>query len=225
MSAPFAVIFDMDGTLIDNNPYHALAWQEFCRKRGMRLSMDAYQQNISGKPNTKSLAYIFDRELAPEEVKGYANEKEEIYRNLYRSYVKPMSGLLRFLETLLAEGVAVGVATSAIPDNIAFLWQHLPYLQKYFQVVVDSSMVANSKPHPEPFLKVAEYLCVEPQNCLAFEDSSSGLKSARAAGMKVVGITTAMSAGEMAHLVDTTIDHYEGLDIEWVASVLGLEQV
>jgi beta-phosphoglucomutase family hydrolase len=219
MSPSFAVIFDMDGTLVDNSPYHALAWQEFCRKRGMRLNMDEYQKNISGRPNTKALEYIFGRELEAEEIATFTLEKESMYRSLYKPYVKPIKGLLRLLEELSDEKIPVGIATSAIPDNIDFLWKHLP-LQNYFHVVVDSSMVANSKPHPEPFLKVAEYLSVEPENCLAFEDSSSGLKSARAAGMKVVGIKTGLTEDEMGSFVDAAIDHYEGIDAKWLSKVV-----
>ncbi len=219
MSFPFAVIFDMDGTLIDNNPYHALAWQEFCRKRGMRLTMDNYQKNISGKTNLKSLEYIFGKELEAEEASSLMFEKEQLYRSLYRPYVKPMRGLLRLLEELSEEKIPVGIATSAIPDNVDFLWQHMP-LQNYFHVVVDASMVANAKPHPEPFLKVAEYLSVDPENCLAFEDSSWGLKSARTAGMKVVGVKTTLTEEEMGDLVDVTIDHYEGIDTKWLNDVV-----
>jgi beta-phosphoglucomutase len=220
MPARFAVIFDMDGTLIDNNPYHALAWQEFCRKRGLRLTSEDYQQNISGKPAQMSLNYIFGREMEPDLVKVYASEKEEIYRCLYKPYAKPISGLLRFLDDLKEKEVPMGVATSALPENIDFLWAQLPYLKMYFEVVVDSSMVSNTKPHPEPFLKAAEYLCVEPERCLAFEDSGSGLKSAKAAGMKVAGITTSMSAEEIVQIAHVSMPHYEGLNHNWVKTVL-----
>jgi len=224
MSSPFAVIFDMDGTLIDNNPYHALAWQEFCRKRGMRLTMEIYQHNISGRPNYKSLEFIFERELSVEDVLRYTNEKEELYRQLYKPYVKPMRGLVRLLDELSFLKIPMGVATSAIQENISFLWEHLP-MQSYFDVIVDSSMVSNPKPHPEPFLKVAEYLNVDPERCIAFEDSLSGIESAKAAGMKVVGVTTSMPMKELSEMVEITIDHYEGLDNDWVAKLLRLEDL
>ena len=224
MSSPFAVIFDMDGTLIDNNPYHALAWQEFCRRRGMRLTMEIYQRNISGRPNYKSLEFIFERELSAEDVLRYTNEKEELYRQLYKPYVKPMRGLVRLLDELSFLKVPMGVATSAIPDNISFLWEHLP-MQSYFDVIVDSSMVSSPKPDPEPFLKVAEQLNVDPERCIAFEDSLSGIESAKAAGMKVVGLTTSMSAKELLEMVEITIDHYEGVDNDWVAKLLHLEDL
>jgi beta-phosphoglucomutase-like phosphatase (HAD superfamily) len=116
----------------------------------------------------------------------------------------------------------MGVATSALPENIDFLWAKLPYLKPYFEVVVDSSMVSNTKPHPEPFLKTAEYLCVEPERCLAFEDSGSGLKSARAAGMKVAGIITSFSAEEIGQLAHVSTPHYEGLDHHWVQRIMAV---
>lgn len=224
MSSPFAVIFDMDGTLIDNNPYHALAWQEFCRRRGMRLTMEIYHRNIIGRPNYISFEFIFERELTSEEIIKYASEKEELYRQLYRPYVKPMRGLVRLLEELSANQVPMGVATSAIPDNIDFLWQHLP-LKGYFHTVVDSSMVVNSKPHPETFLKVAERLNIEPERCIAFEDSSAGIEAAKAAGMKVVGLTTSLTDRELADKVEVAIDHYEGLDSDWFSKLLPLKDL
>lgn len=224
MSSPFAVIFDMDGTLIDNNPYHALAWQEFCRRRGMRLTMEIYQRNIIGRPNYKSFEFIFEKELATEEVSRYATEKEQLYRQLYKPYVKPMRGLVRLLEELSFNQVPMGVATSAIPDNIDFLWQHLP-LKDYFRTVVDSSMVMNSKPHPETFLKVAEQLNMDPERCIAFEDSSAGIEAAKAAGMKVVGLTTSMTDKELSEIVEVAIDHYEGLDNDWFSKLLPLKDL
>lgn len=224
MSFPFAVIFDMDGTLVDNNPYHALAWQEFCRKRGMRLTTDIYSKHISGKSNRASLEFIFERELEPELLSAYSAEKESLYRQLYKPYVKPIRGLIRLLEDLAEEKVPTGVATSAIPENISFLWEQLP-MNTFFHKVVDSTMVTNLKPHPESFLKIADHLGVEPQKCLVFEDCLSGLKAAKAAGMKVVGITTALTSEEMAEHVDSTIHHYEDVDLEWITRILRVESL
>ncbi len=224
MSFPFAVIFDMDGTLVDNNPYHALAWQEFCRKRGMRLTTDIYSKHISGKSNTSSLEFIFERELEPELLRAYSAEKELLYRQLYKPYVKPVRGLIRLLEDLSEEKVPIGIATSAIPENISFLWEQLP-MNTFFHTIVDSTMVENLKPHPESFLKVAEQLEVEPEKCLVFEDCLSGLKAAKAAGMKVVGLTTALTPEEMEEHVDATIDHYDDVDLEWITRILQVESL
>jgi beta-phosphoglucomutase family hydrolase len=211
MIFPQAVIFDLDGTLIDNNHYHIEAFRAFYQKMGRPFSLAAYKQHINGRMNREIFNYIFNTSLSPEKVEAYTDEKESLYRELYAPYIQPVTGLIDFLNELEAAKIPKAVATSGIIPNINFMFEHIP-IRKYFLTVVDSSQITHGKPHPEIFLKAASILQSEPSACVAFEDSMAGLQSAKAAGMKVVAITTTHTAEELK-AADLIIKDYTEIDV------------
>jgi len=186
---PGAVIFDLDGTLIDNNAYHIMAFQAFYDKIGKPFSLDEYKQHINGRVNREIFNYIFDTTLSPEKSEAYSNEKEAMYRELYAQHIKPIDGLIDFLEELEKADIPKAIATSGIIPNINFMFEHVP-IKDYFGSVIDSTQIMHGKPHPEIFSKAATAVNALPSDCVAFEDSVAGIRSAKAAGMKVVGLTT-----------------------------------
>jgi beta-phosphoglucomutase-like phosphatase (HAD superfamily) len=95
-----AVIFDLDGTMIDNNSFHLKAWQQFYKKRDRTLTEEEYKEHFNGKTNTDVLDYVFKQPLSEQESNGYTNEKEELYRRLYEPYIEPVKGLLNLLQQL-----------------------------------------------------------------------------------------------------------------------------
>ena len=106
------------------------------------------------------------------------------------------------LEALQEANIPAAVATSGLPVNIRFMFDHVP-IKKYFKVVVDSTMVIKGKPDPEIFLTAAKLIHAAPEQCIAFEDSKAGISSAKAASMKVVALTTTHKAEELdnAHFI------------------------
>lgn len=193
---PIAVIFDMDGVIVDNNPFHKEAWNVFCKKYALGINAGDLIQNVWGRTNEDILNFVFQRPLSDEEILKFADEKEALYRNLYKEFITPVSGLIHFLEDLKINNVQLGVATSALSDNLNFVMQHIP-IRHYFSAIVDGSQITKGKPDPEVYLKVAEKLNVPPEYCVAIEDSFSGIRSALNAGMKVIGITTTHSKEEL----------------------------
>jgi beta-phosphoglucomutase len=119
-----------------------------------------------------------------------------MYRELYEAHIKPIHGLIDFLEVLEKAKVPKAIATSGIVPNINFMFEHIP-IKNYFYSVIDSTQIAQGKPHPEIFLKAAISVNAVPSDCVAFEDSVAGIKSAKAAGMKVVALTTTHTAEDM----------------------------
>ena len=208
---PAAVIFDMDGTLVDNNPYHVKAWQAFYQKRGRELSLDEYKQNINGRVAKDIFPYIFEREIEPDEIVLLSDEKESLYRELYKPHIKPIDGLVPFLEELQNAGLPMSIATSGLPVNIDFLFEHL-VIKKYFQSIIDASQITKGKPNPEIFLKAAQSIPADPLSCVAFEDSVSGIAAAKAAGMKVVALTTMQKRGFIQQ-ADLIIDDYTQVNL------------
>ncbi|HVW94666.1 MAG TPA: HAD family phosphatase [Mucilaginibacter sp.] len=214
----FAVIFDMDGTLIDNTPYHFKAWQELFKKHGKgQLTKEAYYNDISGVPVMDTIRKVFGEQNDEDQLKKLLNEKEEFYRASYAPFVAAVNGLENFLAELKAAGVKIAMATSATQDDIKFIFNNIA-IASYFDTIVNSAMVSKPKPNPQIFLKAAEKLNTEPSNCIVFEDSLAGIKAANDAGMKVVGITTGHKAEEL-HPVDLVIPDYSGLTVHKLAGL------
>ena len=202
-----AVIFDLDGTLLDNNPYHLKSWIKYLEKNQRNITEEEYNANINGRTNKDVIAYIHGKDMSDEDALKYSLEKEALYREIYQPFIEPVKGLLAFLQILAEKNIPMAIATSGIQPNIDFMFEHVP-VKKYFNVVVNSSHIKKGKPDPEIYLKAASLLGVEPANCLVFEDAVVGISSAKAAGMKVVAIATTQPKEELAG-ADKIIDDYE----------------
>lgn len=191
-----AVIFDLDGTLVDNNAWHLKTWKIYLQNLGLTISEEAYRKNINGRTNKDALEYIYNRKLSDEEAMAYALKKEALYREIYKPNIKPVEGLLNLLEAFHKQGIPMAIATSGIPVNIEFMFEHIP-IRQYFSVIINSTHIKKGKPDPEIYLKTATSLGIQADQCLVFEDAVVGVNAARSAGMKVVAITTTQSKEEL----------------------------
>ncbi len=207
----FAAIFDMDGTLIDNTPFHFISWQALFRKYNKgELSRHTYYTEISGVPIMETMKRIFGADHDEAYLKELLREKEEFYRQEYAPHLVAIKGLENFLAELKSDGVKMAMATSATVEDVDFVLNKIP-IRDDFNEIVNASMVNKPKPDPQIFLKAAELLQVPPERCVVFEDSLAGIAAANAAGMKVVGITTGHPAEELHALVDLVIEDYTTL--------------
>lgn len=206
----WAAIFDMDGTLIDNTPYHFKSWQALFKKYGKGgLSKQTYYTEISGVPIMDTLRRLFGNDHDEAGLKELLKEKEEFYRKEYAPYLVAINGLENFLSGLKAAGVKMAMATSATVEDIDFILNKIP-IRADFDEIVNASMVSRSKPNPDIFLKAAEKLNMPPERCIVFEDSLAGIRAGNSAGMKVVGITTGHQAHDLQP-VDLVINDYADL--------------
>jgi len=207
----------MDGTLVDNTPYHFKSWQAFYKKHELgELAESTYKTSISGVPIIETLRGLFpDADEAT--LKGYLNEKETYYREIYAPFLRPINGLENFLTELKDAGIKMAMASSATMEDINFILNKIP-IREDFEAIIDGSRVTKGKPNPQIFLKAAEELNADPANCVVFEDSLAGIKAANAAGMKVVGITTGHAAAQLqpSNLV---IDDYSTLTVQKLAAL------
>ena len=214
----FAAIFDMDGTLIDNTPYHYKSWCALFKKYGKGdLSQEPYYNEISGVPVFNSIRRIFGDEYDEATLKQLFKEKEEFYRAEYGPYIKPIAGLEALLFDLKKTGVKMAMATSATDEDVVFILDRIA-IKNYFDVIVNSAMVNLQKPNPQIFLKAAEMLNANPSNCVVFEDSIAGIKAGKAAEMKVIGITTGHKPDELK-AADFIINNYAGLSAHIIAAL------
>ncbi|AUD00632.1 HAD family hydrolase [Spirosoma pollinicola] len=193
----WAALFDMDGVLVDNTDFHVNAWLQFAQQHDRPLTKDQYVENINGRVSADAMGYLFQRPITPGELIVLTEEKEAIYRELYRPHLQPAPGLLDFLNALKAQSVKLAVGTSAPESNVLFTLDGLP-LRPYFDAVVDASMIHRGKPDPEIYLTAAERVGIEPARCVVFEDAFAGIEAGLRAGMKVVALATTHTPDELA---------------------------
>jgi beta-phosphoglucomutase len=206
---PVAFLFDMDGVIVNSNPFHKIALKQFCKKYGHDLSEEQLREKIYGRTNKDWLANVFGK-LDPITLKKYGAEKENLFRELYKNDIEPVEGLTGFLKLMEEQKIPRAIATSAPRENVDFTLLHTG-TEKYFKTILDESFVTHGKPDPEIYLKTAAAIGFKPENCIVLEDSLSGVKSGKAAGCKVIGITTTHSREELAE-TDLIIDNFVGLD-------------
>jgi beta-phosphoglucomutase len=216
----FAAVFDMDGTLIDNTPFHFKSWQMLYKKYGKGdISKEKYYKHISGVPVMETIRRVFGEGRDEAQLKALLNEKEEYYRKEYAPYLAPINGLVNFLTSLKNAGVKMAMGTSATVEDIDFVLNKVP-IRDDFEAIINSTMVTKPKPDPQVYLKAAEQLDALPGKCIVFEDSFAGIESGLRAGMKVVGITTAHTAAELHSAgVNLVITDYSGLSVQKLAAL------
>ncbi len=182
-----ALIFDLDGVVVDSMPLHTLAWQRYLEQLGVTRTDVAVQMH--GRRNDEIVREFLGPNVANEVVFEHGAAKERLFREMMGSELASamVPGVAGFLERTRA--LPVALATNAEPANVAFVLDGAG-LREYFPVIVDGSQVKQAKPSPEVYLTASARLGVAPGNCIVFEDSPVGIAAACAAGMRVVGILT-----------------------------------
>jgi beta-phosphoglucomutase len=192
---PQALIFDMDGTLIDNMDFHRRAFFAFLKKHGINVTDEEYERKNQGTI-TEIIPRFFGSHLSESQIVALGEEKEDLYREMYGPYLKPIKGLREFLEDAARKGIKMALATMGDRKNVRFTLEGLG-IAEYFSAVVSGEEVRLGKPNPEVFLLAAAKLSVPPDECMAFEDSFSGIRSAISAGMRTVGVASTHTVDEL----------------------------
>ncbi len=205
-----AVVFDMDGVLIDSGAHHREAWRAMLADVGVAPPTDFWRITI-GRPSEEAVELLLGRRLPDGEALRLARLKRDHYVRLVRRGLLPIAGAPQFVAALARADVPRAVGTSASRYDTERLLSQLG-LRPHFDVVVTADDVRRGKPDPEVYLQAAEALAVPPDACLVFEDSVVGVHAARTAGMRAIGVTTAHSAAELgAAGAERTIADFEGL--------------
>ncbi len=187
----------MDGTMVDNTPYHYRTWKVMFDKYGLgNLSQQTYYAELSGVPIIDTVKRLFTDAQNSAKMQELVREKELIYQDLYSPHAIPVNGLVELLTELKQAGVKLAIASSASVHDIEFVLKHI-HVKDFFDVIVDGSQVDKGKPSPDIFLKAAADLETTPEDCIVFEDSIAGIKAGNAAGMKVVGVATGNTADRL----------------------------
>jgi beta-phosphoglucomutase len=181
------VVFDLNGTLVDDIAFHFDAWRELAASHGVALT-EAMFQSFNGRKNEDIVPTLVGRTLSAAETAVFVAGKEEAYRRKYRPHLALLPGAWDLLQSLRTAGIPVAIASSAPPENRAMVIDGLG-LGPFVRAVVATEGLPG-KPAPDAFLEAARQLGLPPPECLAFEDAVAGVQAAAAAGMLVGAVTT-----------------------------------
>ena len=195
-----AVIFDVDGTLIDSMWIWKQVDIEFLGKRGIPLP-ERLQMEIEGMSYSETAVYFKERFNLPESLEEIKEEWRLMAEDYYKRHIQLKSGAKDFLKLLYDKGLTLGIATSNSRELVdCMLANH--GIRKYFSNIRTSCEVDKGKPYPDVYLKVAEDMGIDPCRCLVFEDTLSGVMAAKSAGMRVFAMADEISLESKDKLIE-----------------------
>ncbi|MEW6607547.1 MAG: HAD family phosphatase [bacterium] len=205
-----AVIFDMDGLMVDTEPLYSEAMKQVAAKRGKCFTLPL-KQKLMGRLPIESLT-IFKEELELEEPAiRLLEEREEIYTRLLAQNIKPMPGFFKLLHLLNEIGIRKAIASSSKRRFIELIVNKLGIVEQ-FEVIVSGEEVKYGKPNPDIYLLAAEKLNISPQECLVLEDALTGVMSAKAAKMKCIAVPNQFTQGLDFSCADLVVNSLEEVD-------------
>jgi beta-phosphoglucomutase len=205
-----AVIFDMNGVIVNDERIHEEAWKEWCTAHGFTVSEEQFSELVFGRTEKDVFSFLLQREVTPQELEQFSNERVDIAIRIFQPLLAPTPGFLPFVQYLANHTIKLAIATSSRNRYANFILDSLE-IRQYFPVIVTAEDITNGKPDPQIYQMAANRLGVLPTECLVFEDTHSGIASAKAADMRVVAIATTHTPEELtdAHIV---IPSFEVLD-------------
>jgi beta-phosphoglucomutase len=210
-----AIIFDMDGTLVDNIPFHKDAWLLFLKKHNISFDPQSFKAQNHGNIE-EMIRRFFGQDITDEKVRELGQEKEQIYRELYKKYIKEISGLTDLLNEMKNQGIIAALATMGDKPNIDFVLDELK-IRPYFYSITGGHEISKGKPDAEIFELAIKKMNLKNTDCIVIEDSQDGVISARQAGIKVIGITTSHTADELKrHGCFCTISNFKEFDMNLI---------
>ena len=206
------IIFDMDGTIVDSLPYHYKAWKIFFKENKVE-NFSKKLKDYKGGGTLDLMTAVYGNKYSRKELKIMTDDKEIIFREIYKNNVVPIMGFMDMFELIKSKNILVGLASNAIRKNVKMILSELKIYEK-FDSIICGDEVRKGKPDPEMFNETVDRFNLKKEECLIFEDSVEGVSAAVNSKVDVVGITSSSSE---KILIDkgciTTIDNYLNFDI------------
>jgi beta-phosphoglucomutase len=221
-SSPGAVIWDVDGTLIDTAELHFRAWEELARRLGKKFTRQEFTTTF-GRRNPEIIRQVFGADLSDKEVAKLGEEKEEIYRAAARKGIQLLPGVRSLLESLRQAGWAQAIGSSAPQANLDLILQ-MTGIAGFFDAIISMEDTDRGKPDPQVFLLAATRLKIGPAQCVVIEDAVAGIEAARRAGMKSVAVRFVGHHSEESLRkagADIVVDSLEEVGVVQVAGLVG----
>jgi beta-phosphoglucomutase len=221
-NSPRAVIWDVDGTLVDTAELHFRAWVDLARDLHKPFTRADFAATF-GRRNPEIIRQLFGTHYTEQEIADLGDRKEDLYRDSARPGVELLPGVRGLLEGLAADGFKQAVGSSAPRRNLELILQ-LTRTERYFDAVVSMEDTQRGKPDPQVFQVAAERLGVPPSRCVVVEDAVAGVQAARAGGMKCIAVTFVGHHPEASLRqagADLVVRNLEEVSVQAVRSLLG----
>jgi beta-phosphoglucomutase family hydrolase len=206
VAAAHAVLFDLDGVIVDSRAFHMQAWEQWAREHNITHE-SGYFHSVFGMRNHAIIRGLLPG-VSPEHLVSLADHKEQLFRAAARGNLQPLPGVIRLLDLLDARQIPRAIVTSTPRANLDVVLTSL-MIEGRFGALVAEEDATKGKPDPEGFLVAAGRLQVAPARCVVIEDAPAGLEAARAAGMRAIGVTTThprTALGKASIVVDSLAD-------------------
>jgi beta-phosphoglucomutase-like phosphatase (HAD superfamily) len=216
-----ALIFDMDGTMVDSMPHHASSWLTFAKKYNVNLSIEEMMRRTTGRNGLECVRVLLDQpDLDEAKAWSMVHEKEQLYRQIFSPIFKEVAGFKAFVERTRAQDLKIGVGTAGDIRNVEFVLQHLQ-MNPSPDAIARGDEGLTGKPTPAIFLEVAKRMNMSAEHCIVFEDAPFGIEAARRAGMRAVAICTGHSAVELAgpHVIASAENYNELLNANFLENL------
>jgi beta-phosphoglucomutase-like phosphatase (HAD superfamily) len=213
-----ALIFDMDGTMVDSMPAHAQAWDLFRQRHHLDLSVQEILARTTGRNGIECVRELLGADIPEERAREIIDRKEADYREIFARDFREVAGFSRFARLAQERGLKTAVATAGDRNNLRFVLERL-HLRPDAEVRGDQGLPG--KPAPDIFLKAAKILGLPPADCIVFEDAPFGIEAAGRAGMRAVAICTTHSPDELAgaHVIAQVRDYQELMNNKFLESL------
>ena len=197
-----AILYDLDGTLVNTDPVHYQVWRDLLQEFGLEVDETFYQTRISGRLNPVIVQDLLP-ELSPEAGQQLADQKEARFRAL-APLLTPLPGLMTLIQWATHRHLKQAVVTNAPVENVHHMLSALQ-LQSTFDAVVISDLLGIGKPDPAPYRYALEQCGLTPTQAIAFEDSPSGIRSAVGAGILTIGVASTQEPAALYALGATLV--------------------
>ena len=195
----WAVVFDVDGTMVANLPYHQEAWLEYGRRHALPITADYYRDHIHSRVNSLIVEHLAaDFGWTPPPGGAAGDEKESIYRELYQPHLREVPGVTRLVKELNARRIPCAAVSNSPRPNVDMVLSGLG-LAQCFQFTLTADGMKRGKPDPYAFLAAASQLDVPIGRCIVFEDSVSGFQAAERAGAPYIAVSAGADPSALKH--------------------------
>jgi len=210
-----AIIFDVDGTLVDSLPYHHESWRIFFKNNNLEENdFTEILKEYKGGGTLELMTSVFGDMYTKDELKTMTDDKEIIFRDIYKSKIYPIEGLKKFLDNLKENNILLSIGSNAIRKNVLMTIEELS-ITNYFSYIICGDEVSKGKPDPEMYIKTLSNLNIRKDECVIFEDSIEGVTAAKNADIKVIGVTSSQSSEILKSAgAFKTIENYTTINVD-----------
>lgn len=214
-----AVIFDMDGVILDSEPIHYKVEKAIMKENGLDFQFEDHARYV-GQTTRDLWDDLCKRHHLPDGAEVLsARDSEDYFNELKHGDIEPIAGIKELIQTLHRKGIKLIVASSSLRVNIEVVLDTFD-IKKYFQGYVSGQDVKKTKPNPDIFLKAAKQLEVFPENCLVIEDAKHGVEAAKSAGMACIAFKNLNSGNQDLSKADKTVNEINEIKLEMIYDIL-----